>query len=601
MIHAGRALVAAGLLATLAGPGQAWADGTTAAAPGGADIVNGIPTHLQPTTGALLYVGPDTKNQFLDCSVVLIGCRTALTAAHCICKNSDNFGRCETRELADTDPADLRVFFQHSGIHHVRDIFISPDYDLGKRSDIAVLRLSEKVTGVEPAKIYDDNGPSVPRGTGGIIAGFGNSGDDRLDVAIKRVGGVRTADCAPGIVEPANICWNYEEPILKPGNDSNLCFKDDGGPLFLDLGNGPVVAGIHSGGGNTCDPDSFAYDTNVYKNREWIRAVGGLDVGRDECSDLGEVGVPWVSVQGGKGVLPRSEDEARFDFDIPEDTILLRVTVNGDTEKFGDYDLFVGLDNPPTKVVNDCKSRGVGQFGVCEIENPDAEKVHVLVRHVKQGQGIGRSRFQVTVTAIQPTPPEGPVPRRPEQLRYEVRGPNLRRLLWKDASKDESGFQVQRKAGFDPETPFSFEASVKANKTTYLDIIPDGQIFTYRVRALNVNGFSDWSNECAVNHPGPRTPWRLRADSVSGHAVALRWKDRSTDETGFELQRRELGDLKWEDVAINDADDVTYNDNGLDSGTTYEYRVRARGRLGNCIPHSRFSPKLEISTLGHDD
>ncbi|MFN2428156.1 MAG: hypothetical protein ABR587_17110, partial [Candidatus Binatia bacterium] len=115
-----------------------------------------------------------------------------------------------------------------------------------------------------------------------------------------------------------------------------------GGPLFADFGNGPVVTGIHAGGGVSCDEDSFSYATNVRLKAEWVKAIGGPDVARDQCSELGEVGEPWVKVQGGVGRLPKNLSEKAFSYDIPHDTILLRVNVNGDTEKTGDYDMYVG-------------------------------------------------------------------------------------------------------------------------------------------------------------------------------------------------------------------------------------------------------------------
>jgi len=592
-IEVGRALLAA-LVLGLAGGGQAWADGVEAETPGTGSIVNGIPTNLQPTTGALLFVGPDTKNQFLDCSVVLIGCRTALTAAHCICKDSNNAELCEAREIANLGEEDLRVFFQHSGIHHVRDVFINPEYERGKRGDIAVLRLSEKVTGVEPARANLKDGIAVQHGTEGIIAGFGNSGDDRLDAAIKRVGEVVTDKCPAGIIEPANICWNFIEPIEAPGSEANVCFKDDGGPLFVDFGSGPVVAGIHAGGSDTCEEFAFAYDTNVFKNHQWIMNVGGVDIGREQCSLLNEVGENNVVVKGASGKLPKSEDEARFVFDIPQDTILLRVTVNGDTEREGDYDLFVGLDEAPTKFDNDCQSRGVGQFGVCEIANPDAEKVSVLIKHVFQGQGRGRSRFQVTVTAFGP-PPDGLLPPAPRQLRYENRSEILRRFMWLDESFNEEGFQIQRSLGRFTDD-FVTRGQVAADKDFFLDSTNPDNIYTYRVRAFNESGFSEWSNDCIVNDPGPTPPNRLRVEEITDNKVVLRWNDRSDDETGFELQRRVAGAKRWRQVAILNADDERHADRSVDGDTAYEYRVRAKGRFVNCIKDSKFSPKLLVST-----
>lgn len=594
MDHAKRALVSMALLVGLVVAGEVRADEQCSAAPPVKRIVNGIPTNQQPTTGALLFVGPDTKNQFLECSGVLIGCRTFLTAAHCLCTESDNAADCSRRELADIDPADLRVFLQHAGIFHVRELYISPDYDRGSEADLMLVRLSERVDGIEPARINQTHGRPISPGTSALIAGFGNSGDDRLDAAIKRVGKVQTAACPLAAPESANLCWYFVEPVAAKGQDSNVCFKDDGGPLFIDFGSGPEVAGIHSGGGRSCDANAFGYDTAVYRNRAWISAVGGRDVGRNQCSRLGEVGDSFVVVQGDAGMLPRSEDEARFSFKVPEGTELLRVTVNGDTEKTGDYDMYVKLDGPAGRIDNDCKSAGVGQFGVCELEEPDAETVHVLVRHVRQHLGRGKSRFQVTVTAFLPRPEDGPVPVAPEQLRYQLRSENHRRLTWKDMSKNEDGFEVQRSVD---EGPFSTRALLPADRTFFNDPANPERVFSYRVRAFNEHGPSEWSNLCLVNHTGPTAPAKLRTDDIKVHRVFLRWNDRSDDESGFRIQRREQGDAEWQTVAVRGADNNTYEDQGLDAGTTYEYRVRAQGQANQCVPDSRYTGKLVVTTL----
>jgi hypothetical protein len=597
MNHAGRALVAAGLIAALISAAPARADGISAPAPGGAAIVNGIPSHLQPTTGALLFVGPYLKNQFIDCSAVVIGCRTALTSAHCLCKTAANYAQCVT-QLPDLDVADLRIFLQHSGFHHVREIYVNPTYVAGKGGDLALLRLSEKVEGIEPAVFHDGFPNQIAHGTEAIIAGFGTSGDDKTDAAIKRVGAVTTADCpsGTGVYEPANICWNFTAPVSKPGDESNLCLHDDGGPLFIDFGKGPEVAGIHAGGGNSCDVDSFSYDTNVVRSHEWIRQVGGLDVTRDQCSDLGEVGEPWVKVQGGHGTLPKNDSEMRFAFDIPEDSILLRVTVNGDTEKTGDYDMFVGLDTKvPTGSSFDCKQRGVGQFGACEFKNPDARRVNVLIRHVRPKIGKGKSRFQVTVTSWEVKPPDGDPPRGPDNLRYEKRA-NLRTLLWEDDSDDETGFELQRRPGTSPTASFTTRAMIKANKTSYLENILPTSVFTYRIRAFNIYGPSEWSNLCVVNKKRLPRPTRLRAPEVTDETVLLRWKDKSDGESYMEVQRRRSGAVKWKTIDLLPADTESMLDHHVDSGENYEYRVRARGYLGECIGHSTFTPALEVST-----
>lgn len=597
MIQPGRALVAAAMLVATVAAREVRAEGVSVPVPDGASIVNGIPTHLQPTTGALLFVGPDLKNQFLDCSAVLIGCRTALTAAHCLCKTAANATECEA-EVASGDVADLRVFFQHSGFHHVREVYVDPVYVAGIGGDIAILRLSELVTGIEPSR-YHRSFPTTPdHGTPGVIAGFGNSGDDELDEAIKRVGSIETAPCVSGtgIFEPANICWNYTGAISTPGDASNLCLMDDGGPLFIDYGNGPEVAGIHAGGGSTCDVDTFSYDTNVARAKEWIDEVGGLDVTRDQCSDLGEVGQSWVIVKGGDGNLPKDDEEKLFAFDVPDDALFVRVSVNGDTDKDGDYDMFVGLGQKvPSRDDYDCAARGVGQFGYCEFEEPGTARVNVLIRHVRRHFGTGRSRFQVTVTAFRETPPVDDPPRGPDNLRYSVRGPDLRTLTWIDDSNNEKGFELQRRPGTDPTALFTPRATIKADRQLYLEDVPDDEIWTYRIRAFNDWGVSEWSNLCFVNHPRMARPRRLRALDATADEVTLRWGDRSTGESGFELQRRKAGSLAWKTIKQLPENVHDYVDRGVQPGESYQYRVRARGFVEECIPHSRWSIKLDVA------
>ena len=598
MIQAGRALVAAALLVALSAVSAPAED---AATPDGADIVNGIPSHLQPTTGALLFVGPDTRNQFLDCSGVLIGCRTVLTAAHCLCKNSTTVTQCRN-ELATIDLADLRVFFQHSGIHHVREVFIHPSYLRDKANDLAVLRLSQRVEGIEPSLFHDGFPTTIAHETEGVIVGFGNSGDDKVDAGVKRVGEIETAACplGTGVIEPANICWNFTSPILKPGDDSNLCLMDDGGPLFVDFGNGPEVTGIHSGGGATCEEDSFSFDTNVVRSREWIAEVGGDDVRRDQCSDLGEVGEPWVVVQGGEGSIPRSDDdESRaFSFDIPKDALLVRVTVNGDTTRDGDYDMFVSLGAAvPTRFVADCKRKGVGQFAVCSFTQPDVSHLNILVRHVKPNLERGRSRFQVTVTAFRPVPPHEDPPRGPDMLRYSKRGSGFRVLTWIDDSSNEKGFELQRRPGADATAQFSTRAFINhPNRENYLEQIGDAEVFTYRIRAFNDFGSSEWSNICVVNLPRLLRPTKLEAEDVSANSVALRWRDKATGESAVEVQRRLASDTKFRKLKTLPADSTTYVDHSAEPGEDYVYRVFAKGFPEECIGPSRFSDELAVST-----
>jgi len=247
------------------------------------EIVNGITTQNQPTTGALL----EDFGQI--CSGTLIGCHTFLTAAHCVCANG-SFGSCGT-----PNPADYSVYLQHGGVYGVSAITVNPGYVFGVAGDIAVLTLTDDVEGISPTPINTTGSPIF--GTPGTIAGFGLSEGGGADAGMLREGAVQTASCAGSVPQPAHLCWEFTAPIGPLGTDSNTCSGDSGGPLFVDFGSGPVVAGVTSGGDNgVCLAPDLSFDANVYENRAFIEGVGGADLANTSCGATSQVGDPDTEI-----------------------------------------------------------------------------------------------------------------------------------------------------------------------------------------------------------------------------------------------------------------------------------------------------------------
>jgi titin len=69
-------------------------------------------------------------------------------------------------------------------------------------------------------------------------------------------------------------------------------------------------------------------------------------------------------------------------------------------------------------------------------------------------------------------------------------------------------------------------------------------------------------------------------DSTTTSSIAISWTDNSNNETGFKIERKKDGGT-WSQIAEVGADVTALVDNGLDSGTTYHYRVRAYNTIGN--------------------
>ena len=108
----------------------------------------------------------------------------------------------------------------------------------------------------------------------------------------------------------------------------------------------------------------------------------------------------------------------------------------------------------------------------------------------------------------------------------------------------------------------------------------------FRVRAVNSGAESPWSNVASattLSEDQPAAPTELRAVALSKSRILLEWRDKSVNETRFEIQRAAGG--AFVAVGKTSADAQRFLDSGLRRSTTYTYRVRACN--GNvCSPFS---------------
>jgi hypothetical protein len=349
-------------------------------------IVAGTPTSEYPAVGALL-VGGDPATTVSWCSGVLVGCQTFLTAAHCVCEGTGATCQPPRAPL----PNSRLVYLQHAGFFRAARITVHPAYDF-PRADLAVVRLATPVTGVAPARL-DDTGP--PTGTGGRIVGFGSTGGGQQDLGLKRVGSITTGSCGEPAIDEEALCWTFD------GDGANTCRGDSGGPLLVDLGAGPVVAGITSGGEqNGCLAADLAIDTKVATYRSWIEAVAGQDLGGDACGGIPEVGSEATRVVAAEGALDATRTEVQYTLTVPAGTNELRVALNAVDDGLSNFDLYVRAGGEATPSEHDCRADGGGQYGYCAFTFPAPGTWHILVRRVS-----GAGPYQVTATVGGGAPP----------------------------------------------------------------------------------------------------------------------------------------------------------------------------------------------------
>ena len=163
------------------------------------------------------------------------------------------------------------------------------------------------------------------------------------------------------------------------------------------------------------------------------------------------------------------------------------------------------------------------------------------------------------------------------------------RLTWLDNATNETNFVLERS---DNGGAFNFLANVPARNgtgnVTYTDTtVLAGNIYSYRVEAVNVIGPSAYSNTFTVSVNPPAAPSGFTVTAVSNGngtaTVTLTWTDNSTDETGFRIQRANdplfTTGLATNTVAANTITRVETRN----SGRTYYYRIQAYNVVGASV------------------
>lgn len=371
-----RSRVGTVVAALVMGASGAWAALATA------PIVNGAPTIDSPAVGALL-VGANPITARTTCTVTLVGCRTILTAAHCVCAGTG--ADCQGPNAPPTGA--LFAYFAHAGVVAVEQVAVHPDF-VFPVADVAVIRLAENVTGIAPLPIAAVAKP--PFGSAATIVGFGWRNAMAHDSGLKRIGTVVTAPCALGIADATSVCWDFT------GEGANTCEGDSGGPLLVDVGQGPMIAGVTSGGFSaTCQPTDHSYDADVFVYRDWIATAAQGDLGTAACGGIGVIGNPGVLARAFTGDLGDVRPLSLHSLGVAPGTAELRVGFNAIESPATDFDLYVRGGAAPAAGAFDCSAAGLGQYGFCRIASPTPGSWYLRAERVR-GAGL----FQLVATTI---------------------------------------------------------------------------------------------------------------------------------------------------------------------------------------------------------
>ena len=181
-------------------------------------------------------------------------------------------------------------------------------------------------------------------------------------------------------------------------------------------------------------------------------------------------------------------------------------------------------------------------------------------------------------------------------------------LSWNASSSDGgspiTGYNIYRgtTSGGEIVIPIS---TVDSSITTYDDIgLTNGQQYFYKVSAINSIGSSSASNEASatpISGPTvPSAPTGLEANSISDSQINLSWVAPSNGGsaiTGYEIERESPVGRGFSVLVTNIGNTTTYNDNGLNSNTQYNYQVSAINSVGKSSPSNQAAGTTQPSSL----
>ena len=191
------------------------------------------------------------------------------------------------------------------------------------------------------------------------------------------------------------------------------------------------------------------------------------------------------------------------------------------------------------------------------------------VRAYNAGGNSAYSNCASAKTALAETP------KAPTNLNATSVSASQVKLIWTDNSTDEKNFKIYRQKnsgswdliatkGADVVSHTDATATVNTTATTY----------SYYIQACNSNGCSPKTNTAIV----PYKPTNLSATAVSASRINLTWTDKSSNETGFQIERKSgscSSTNSWGKIETVGQNIKSYSNAGLTSGKTYSYRIRA--------------------------
>jgi fibronectin type 3 domain-containing protein/uncharacterized ParB-like nuclease family protein len=188
------------------------------------------------------------------------------------------------------------------------------------------------------------------------------------------------------------------------------------------------------------------------------------------------------------------------------------------------------------------------------------------------------------VTALTLTGPDQPVGE-PYGLRVTRIFNNQITLEWQDNATNETGFRVTRSSS---PTGATTSFTAPAGSTAYtLTGLTASTTYYFRVQAVNGAIAGDLSGQVSAttlaSSSSPTAPSQLAVAAKTATTVSLTWRDNSTNEETFAVERSSSPASTWTTIASLPYNSAAYTDTTAVPNTAYSYRIRAVNPVGSAV------------------
>jgi hypothetical protein len=165
-------------------------------------------------------------------------------------------------------------------------------------------------------------------------------------------------------------------------------------------------------------------------------------------------------------------------------------------------------------------------------------------------------------------------PSAPTSVSATALSSNQIRLDWSFAGTI-SGFRIYRRVGAGAWGTSPIATVGNTGRSYTNSALSAGLRYSYRICAYNSYGNSPAGEASATTTIYVAAPTTLVAKAASASQVNLTWIDKSTNETGFSIERRLGTTGAWAEIATVGTGSRAYSDTGAAANTLYNYRIRA--------------------------